>query len=61
MAKKTRRRFSDEFKVDAVSLVTDQEYSVSEAARRQGLSAAYWIVGAESTVTSARRPALARR
>lgn len=34
MTKKTRRRFSDEFKTDAVSLVIDQGYSVSEAARR---------------------------
>lgn len=37
MTKKTRRRFSDEFKVDAVSLVIDQGYSVSDAARRLGL------------------------
>lgn len=37
MTKKTRRRFSDEFKADAVSLVIDQGYSVSEAARRLGV------------------------
>jgi len=37
MTKKTRRRYSDEFKADAVSLVTDQGYSVSEAARRLGI------------------------
>ena len=37
MTKKTRRRFSDEFKVDAVGLVTDQGYSLSEAARRLGV------------------------
>jgi transposase len=37
MTKKTRRRFSDEFKTDAVSLVIDQGYSVSEAARRLGV------------------------
>jgi transposase len=37
MIKKTRRRFSDEFKADAVSLVIDQGYSVSEAARRLGV------------------------
>lgn len=37
MTKKTRRRFSDEFKADAVSQVIDQGYSVSEAARRLGV------------------------
>jgi len=37
MTKKTRRRFSDECKADAVSLVIDQGYSVSEAARCPGL------------------------
>ena len=37
MTKKTRRRFSDEFKADAVSLVTNQGYSISEAARRLGV------------------------
>ena len=37
MTKKTRRRYSDEFKADAVSLVTEQGYSVSEAARRLGI------------------------
>ncbi len=29
MTKKTRRRFSDEFKADAVSLVIGRRYSVS--------------------------------
>ena len=33
MTKKTRRRFSDEFKVDAVGLVTDQGYSLSVGSR----------------------------
>jgi transposase len=37
ITKKTRRRFSDEFKADAVSLVIDQGYSVSEVARRLGV------------------------
>lgn len=37
MTKKTRRRYSDEFKADAMSLVTEQGYSVSEAARRLGV------------------------
>ena len=33
MTKRQRRTFSSEFKVDAASLVLDQGYSVSEAAR----------------------------
>lgn len=37
MTKKTRRRSSDKFRVDAVSLVIEQGYSVSEAARRLGV------------------------
>lgn len=37
MTKKTQRRYSDEFKADAASLVTEQGYSVSEAARRLGV------------------------
>ena len=37
MTKKTRRRYSDEFKADAVCLVSDQGYTVAEAARRLGV------------------------
>ena len=33
MTKRQRRTFSSEFKVDAASLVLDQGYSISEAAR----------------------------
>ena len=33
MSKQTRRRFSDEFKEEAVKLITEQGYKVSEAAR----------------------------
>nr|WP_240609768.1 transposase [Halomonas endophytica] len=33
MTKKTRRRFSDDFKADAVSLVIDQGYSVAVSSR----------------------------
>ena len=35
---KTRRRFTPEFKAEAVKLVTQQGYSVAEAARSLGLS-----------------------
>ena len=33
MKKKTRRKYTDEFKDEAVKLVTEQEYKVTEAAR----------------------------
>ncbi len=35
----TRKKYSKEFKLDAVSLVTDQGYSRAEAARSLGLNA----------------------
>ena len=35
---KTRRRFTREFKVQAVQLVTQQHYSFAEAARQLGIS-----------------------
>ena len=37
---KKRRKFSDEFKVEAVKLVTEQGLSITEAARDLGVSAA---------------------
>ena len=37
MEKSTRRKFSDEFKEEAVKLVTDQGYKISEAARNLGI------------------------
>jgi transposase len=37
MANRKRRRHSDEFKQEAVRLVTDQGYSVAEAARNLSL------------------------
>ena len=38
MANRKRRRHSDEFKQEAVRLVTDQGYSVAEAARNLSLN-----------------------
>ncbi len=35
----TRKKYSKEFKLDAVSLVTDQGYSRAEAARSLGINA----------------------
>ena len=37
MTKKTRRKYTDEFKIEAVELVTEQEYKTSEAARNLGI------------------------
>jgi len=37
MSKNSRRHYSDEFKREAVKLVTDQGYSVAEAARNLGI------------------------
>lgn len=39
MSKSKRRSFTDEFKRDAVLLVTDQGYSLAEAARNLGVHA----------------------
>ena len=36
MEKRTRRKFSREFKIEAVKLVTEQHYTTSEAARNLG-------------------------
>ena len=39
MAKRKRRKYSREFKEEAVKLVTEQGYQVSEAARNLGIHA----------------------
>lgn len=39
MERKTRRKFSREFKQEAVKLITEQHYSTSEAARNLGVGA----------------------
>ena len=39
MAEKKRRKYSKEFKEEAVGLVTEQGYRTSEAARNLGISA----------------------
>jgi len=39
MSKKTRRKYTDEFKDEAVKLVTEQGYKISEAARNLGIHA----------------------
>ena len=38
-SKRTRRNFSDEYKIEAVKMVTEQGYKVTEAARQLGISA----------------------
>ena len=35
---RTRRSFSEEFKIEAVKLVTEQNYKVAEAARNLGIA-----------------------
>jgi len=37
MSKKTRRKYTDEFKDEAVKLVTEQRYKITEAARNLGI------------------------
>jgi len=37
-SQRTRRSFSEEFKIEAVKLVTEQNYKVSEAARNLGIA-----------------------
>lgn len=39
MSKQTRRRYSDEFKEDAVKLITEHGYKVSEASRNLDVNA----------------------
>ena len=39
MSKRKRRTYTDEFKAEAVKLVTEQGYSVAAAARNLGVSA----------------------
>jgi transposase len=39
MSKRKRRRFTDEFKSEAVKLVTEQGYSLAEASRNLGVHA----------------------
>jgi len=39
MAKRKRRNYTDEFKAEAVKLVTEQGYSLAVAARNLGVSA----------------------
>ncbi len=39
MSKRKRQKFSDEFKEDAMKLITEQGYSIVEAARNLGINA----------------------
>jgi len=38
-AKRQRRSFNDEYKIEAVKMVTEQGYKVAEAARQLGINA----------------------
>lgn len=39
MSNRKRRKYSDEFKEEAIKLVTEQGYSIAEAARNLGINA----------------------
>jgi len=41
----TRKKYSKEFKLDAVSLVADQGYARTEAARSLDINAGCWDAG----------------
>lgn len=60
MTKKTRRRYSNEFKTDAESLVAEQGYSVSRLPGAWGLIVACWTAGAASTVSKSPAPRSSR-
>ena len=48
MEQAVRRKFTDEFKEEAVKLVTDQGYKIAEAARNLGIHATQlrrWVKG----------------
>ncbi len=54
----TRKKYSKEFKLDAVSLVTDQGYSRAEAARSLGINAnmlCRWVQEEQAGVSQAFR------
>lgn len=54
MTTQSRKRYSDDFKRDAVALVTEQGYKISEAARRLGINATMlsrWKQAQEQTST----------
>ncbi len=57
MNQKPRRKFSQEFKQDAVKLVTDQGYRISEAARNLGVDVSVlrrWVKGRETEKADSR-------
>jgi transposase-like protein len=45
MTKKSRRKYTAEFKAEAVKLVTDEGYSISQAARNLDINANCWRDG----------------
>ncbi len=40
-----RKKYSKEFKLDAISLVTEQDYTRTEAAKSLGINPTCWGVG----------------
>jgi transposase len=68
MSKRKRRTYTDEFKAEAVKLVTEQGYSVAVAARNLGVSAnslrnwkqKFETVNADESMTEGEQMELAR-
>ena len=59
MSKGTKRKYTQEFKQDAVKLVTEQGYKISEAARNLGIDAnmlGRWKQELEAEVNGSRLP-----
>ena len=63
MSKQKRRKYTDEFRQDAVQLVTDQGYKATEAARNLGINVGVlrrWIANyaADNDVTPEQKASL---
>jgi len=61
MTKKTRPRFTPEFRLESAQLVVEKNYSVREAAEVMGLGNPRWINGCDSLELNAQAVMLGRR
>ena len=48
MTKRTRRKYTEEFKAEAVRLIVEEGYSISQAARTWISTPTCWAAGSES-------------
>ena len=61
MSNNTRKRYNEEFKVEAVKLVTERAYSLTQAAKSLGVSVdsiSKWKKRLEETLLSMLRPSM---